>query len=122
MEINLIALARQATAPTPVMVGRNRLNDFKVYDTELTVIEFGLVKKRELDGRIMVDENGEPCTYAAIVFKEYPDHYYCTSGPLNNVCRKWSSVLGGDEAASKALIEQGGVKVIMDGYSVDILG
>lgn len=104
--------AQETTLLSPIMVGREKLDTKEVIDKELTIIAFDFAPKFDEKGNPIVDPStGETDTFGVIVFAEMPEHYYCVGTVFTKVCHVWADSFESAEEASKALEEEGGVRV-----------
>lgn len=111
MAFNFKKVAQDTTILCPVMTGREKLETQEVLERELTIIEFGFAPKYDQDGGVVLDETGKPDTFGVVVFKEMPEFYYCVGAIFTKVCKAWAASFDSPEEASKALAEEGGVRV-----------
>lgn len=105
------SIAQKATSISPIMTGREKLSTEEVAGNVFTIIEFDLAPKFDKNGYIIVDDDGVIDTYGVVIFEEAPTKYYCVGTVFSKVCRAWAAEYENTEEASKALREEGGVKV-----------
>lgn len=104
--------AQETTLLSPIMVGKEKLETEEVINQELTIIAFDFAPKFDEKGKPIVDPStGEADTFGVIVFKEFPNNYYCVGTVFTKVCKTWESAFQSAAEASEALAAQGGVRV-----------
>lgn len=104
--------AQEATLLSPVMVGRDKLETDDVLGRELTIVEFGFAPKFDKEGNVMREpDTGEVDEFGVVVFKEMEKSYYCVGTVFTKVCKTWAAAFESTEEASKALSNEGGIKV-----------
>lgn len=112
MSFNFKQVAQENTLLSGIMVGREKLETEDILDKELTVIGFDFAPKFDQQGKpIINDQTGEVDTFGVVVFKEYPDKYYCVGAVFTKVCHAWAAGFESPWRASAALANEGGVKV-----------
>lgn len=109
--VDFLKIAQEATALSPVMVGRTKLETEDILNQELTIIEFGFAPKFNKDGTPCVNPHtGEVDTFGVVIFAEKPDQYYCVGTVCTRVCKMWVSAFETAEEASAELAANGGVR------------
>ena len=112
MAFNFKAAAQETTLLSPIMVGKEKLSTEDIINQELTIIAFDFAPKFDKDGTRIVDEStGEVDEFGVVVFKEFPDRYYCVGTVFTKVCKVWAEPFESPAEASKELEEEGGVRV-----------
>lgn len=106
--------AQEATVQCPIMAGREKISTEEAINTRLTVVAFDFAPKYDKNGEPIVNPStGEADTYAVVIFKEFPDNYYCAGTVFTKVCRAWMADFETAEQASEALDEYGGVEIML---------
>lgn len=111
MAFNFKKAAQESILLSAIMVNKEKLETDDVIDKELTIVAFDFAPKFTQDGKQILDDNGNPETFGVVVFKEYPDCYYCVGAVFTKVCKAWCAEFEGPVEASAALAQSGGVKV-----------
>lgn len=104
-------MAETSMKPCTIMVGREPMTTDEVVNRELTVVAFGFAPKFDSNGNVIVDEDGVVDEYGVVIFAEEPEKYYGVGKIFTSVCKLWAADYTTAEEASKALAEEGGVKV-----------
>lgn len=104
--------AQENTLLSAIMVGRDKLDTEDILNKDLTIIAFDFAPKFDQRGVPVVDENtGELDKFGVVVFKEYPEKYYCVGAVFTKVCKAWAAPFDSPEEASAELEAEGGVRV-----------
>lgn len=113
MSFNFKKAAQAQVSLSPIMVGREKMDTSEVVGKEWTIVQFNFAPKFDKTGSPVIDpETGEVDNFGVVVFKEEPEKYYCVGAVFTNVCKVWAAEFGGDpDAASDALLKEGGVRV-----------
>lgn len=105
MENIFSSIARRETTLSPLMEGKEKLDTddvIKLYPKGFTVNGFDMVKAG-------VD------SYPVLTIKEDSTKFIFGGAIMNNICLAWIEAFDGDiEAASEALNESGGVKMMFE--------
>lgn len=112
MAFNFKQVAQENTLLSAIMVGKTKLETEEIIGKELTIIGFDFAPKFDQSGnRVVNSETGEVDTFGVVVFKEYPDRYYCVGAVFTKVCHAWEAGFNSPAEASEALAAEGGVRV-----------
>lgn len=110
---NFKKIAQDTTLLSPIMSGKEKLATEEVVEKKLTVIAFDFAPKFDKEGNRIFDENtGELDEFGVVVFKEFPNSYYCVGTVFTKICKAWAADFETPADASIALEESGGVEVI----------
>lgn len=106
-------VAQENTLLSAIMAGKEKLETEDVIDKQLTIIAFDFAPKFDQHGNPVVldDATGEVDTFGVVVFKEFPDKYYCVGSVFTKVCHAWAAGFNSPQEASAALEAEGGVRV-----------
>lgn len=112
MAFNFREVAQKNTLLSGIMVGRDKIDTDSIINKDLTIIAFDFAPKFDQAGNPVInDATGEADTFGVVVFKEFPDKYYCVGAVFTKVCHAWAAGFSSPEEASAALEAEGGVKV-----------
>lgn len=112
MAFNFREVAQKNTLLSGIMVGRDKIDTDSIINKDLTIIAFDFAPKFDQAGNPVInDATGEADTFGVVVFKEFPDKYYCVGAVFTKVCHAWVAGFSSPEEASAALEAEGGVKV-----------
>lgn len=96
-------IAAKTLSLSDLMAGREKITTEQLIGQTVTVIEFDFAT---------ITDRGEEKTFPVLIFKEFPNHYYCGGTLLAKMCMAWSAEYDGDvAAASNALADEGGVQI-----------
>lgn len=113
MAFDFKKIAQENTLLSPIMVGKEKLDTDEIINQELTIVAFDFAPKFDQNGNPVINtQTGEVDTFGVVVFAEHPENYYCVGAVFTKVCHAWAAGFESAEQASKALEEEGGVKVI----------
>lgn len=103
---------QELTALAPIMAGKEKLKTEEVINKQLTIIGVGFARKFDEGGNPIVDDNGEPDTYAVVEFEEMPGYVYpCGTVPTNVFKDFLLQFEGKEQALNDAIKESKGIKV-----------
>lgn len=92
--------AQKATVLSPLMEGREKLDTDNIVKQELTITAVDWVQQNE------------GTEYPCILFKEYPNGYYCGGIILKKIVAEWVSTFSGNiDGLNEELEKAGGVKI-----------
>lgn len=111
MAFNFKKVAEESTLLSPIMAGRDKLETDAIIDKELTVVGFDFAPKFDEQGRPIIEDDGTVDTFGVVVFREFPDCYYCVGAVFTKICKAWAAEFESAAKASEALAQSGGVKV-----------
>lgn len=112
MAFNFKRVAQESTTLCRIMTGRKKLDTDEVIGNVLTIVGFDFAPKFDKTGHVIVDEEtGQVEDFGVVVFKEYPDSYYCVGTVFTKVCHAWMEGFETIEQANDELESCGGVKV-----------
>lgn len=100
MAFNFKAAAQKATVLSPLMENREKLDTDNIVKQDLTIVAVDWVQQNS------------GVEYPCIIFKEYPDGYYCGGIILKKIVAEWvGSFSGNIDGLNAELENSGGVKI-----------
>jgi hypothetical protein len=96
-------IAAKTLSMSDLMDGREKITTEQLIGQTVTVTEFDFAT---------ITDRGEEKTFPVLIFKEFPNNYYCGGTLLAKMCMAWAAEYDGDVAsASNALADEGGVQI-----------
>lgn len=101
---NFREIASRTLSLSDLMAGREKITTEQLIGQTVTVTEFDFVT--------ITDAKGKEKTFPVLLFKEFPNAFYCGGALLAKMCMAWVAEYDGDvAAASNALADEGGVEI-----------
>lgn len=98
MGFDFKAAAQKATVLSPLMEGKDKLETVNILKKDLTIIAVDMVQTSTAE-------------YPCIIFKEYPDGYYCGGMVLKKIVAEWLASFDSVDNLNTELENSGGVKI-----------